>query len=122
MPEPTNAARELAATGTPGPWSAHDVSEWIDTSPTWEVYFIAPEGDPIVGGEEVAVANYVEEADADKIARAVNALGPLGDLLDAIEDHTSKGGIWSCSGRTDWCTCITQLAHAVEAALRGEQP
>lgn len=67
----------LASAATPGPWRANDASEWLTTGPTWEVVFTGPADDPLVAGEDVALANYVEQADAEFIAAAREAVPAL---------------------------------------------
>lgn len=60
--------RERAEAAEQQPWRAYDVSEFISTSPTWEVGFTARDDEPLVGGQGVALANYIEKADAEHIA------------------------------------------------------
>lgn len=136
MSEPTNAARELAATGTPGPWSAHEGDlegktplDYIatllrnreqDGTTTGRLFLmLAPNDiDPECGAEVVPATTGDgprSEANAVKIARAVNALGPLGDLLDALESAYPSSAL-------QWRGPISDARRAAEAALRGEQP
>lgn len=51
---------------SPGPWSAQDVAQWIETGPSYEINYVPADG--ICAGERVALANYLEEADAVYIA------------------------------------------------------
>lgn len=117
MSEPTNAARELAATGTPEPWSAEVFpAETVDGVP-W----------PAFAEVEPSVASGADPTDALKITRLVNALGPLGDLLDALVWHRPKPSLFSDSEVCylcgyNWPCPIATARDAVEAALRGEQP
>lgn len=104
------------------PWQAADVSEWITANPTWEVQFVAPADEPLVGGETVAVANYVERADAQLIAAAVNALPGLLDALDranALADEFESEIDWS-DGRSSygdneaWASAARRLRAALD--------
>lgn len=141
MPEPTNAARELAATGTPRPWSAHEGDlegktplDYIatllrkreqDGTTTGRLFLmLAPNDiDPECGAEVVPATTGDgprSEANAVKIARAINALGPLGDLREHIQRAPSIAD--SLRDWHLWYVRLVELSDAVEAALRGEQP
>ncbi len=147
MPEPTNAARELAATGTQGPWSAHEGDlegktplDYIatllrnreqDGTTTGRLFLmLAPNDiDPECGAEVVPATTGDgprSEANAVKIARAVNALGPWADYDDAVLAYMRHQTV--CTDGPE-CRALMELwddfcfkRDAVEAALRGEQP
>ncbi len=116
MPEPTNAARELAATGTQGPWHTHS-PHCYSTADDGLLIFGADCEWPITpaGGEHRD--DGVNAADALKITRAVNALGPLGDLLEVVADLLAYGGALEA---WDGWPRFEEASDAVEAALRGE--
>lgn len=120
MSEPTNAARELAATGTPEPWARFEEHGRDYTDEAWSVVGV------ITGTRYVALTHPTgsdhedHEADAEKIASAVNALGPLGDLREHIQRAPSIAD--SLRDWHLWYARLVELSDAVEAALRGEQP
>ena len=73
MPEPTNAALELAATGTPGPWVV---------TPTQYGPTVDDRDGGMIFVESYGITWTPNHADAFKITRLVNALGPLGDAFE----------------------------------------
>lgn len=136
-----NSARDLAATGIPGPWTAHEgdleggtLVDYVTTlfanrnndgTSTGRLFLtLAPNDIDPENGAEVIPAMTGDgpraEQNAAKIVRAVNALGPLGNLLDTVAaDHrqfrescVNCGGTWPCE--------YAAARDAVEAALRGE--
>ena len=102
-----NAARDLANTGTPGPWTAHQgdleggtMLDYVatllrnrdDGTSTGRLYLtigrndIDPEnGDTVVPALTGDGPN--AEANAVKLVRAVNALPAIADLLDMLDGH-----------------------------------
>jgi|JI10StandDraft_1071094.scaffolds.fasta_scaffold921141_2 hypothetical protein len=114
MSDRPNPARELADSGTPGPWriTQRDTGNWID----------AGEYDEVLAPEQVECMAYcyggssaieMSDTDAAKIVRAVNALPAIADLLDAIE------GVSPVRRTHSWGS-VVNAAAAVEAALRGD--
>lgn len=83
--------RGRAAAATPGPWRANDAGHRIATTPTWEVVFTGPDDEPLVAGEDVALANYIENVDAHHIAswHPTVALA-VAILLDASADEAER--------------------------------
>lgn len=111
-----NAARDLAATGTPGPWAVVD-----NMGEPWDTPICAGNGDYLGCSPDDGVRAGFDDADAAKIVRAVNALGPLGDLLDATRTHRKRARLNACVVCDFPWPCPTSFARdAVEAALRGE--
>ena len=103
----SNPAHDLAATGTPAPWTAPESASWE------RAIRCEPQEN---GRRRVGQIAFVD--DAVKIARAVNALGPLGDLLDALEsDHDPLDCLAECRPNCP----INAARHAVVAALTGDE-
>lgn len=141
-----NPARDLAAIGTPGPWSAHEGDleggtplDYIATllrnrerdGTTTGRLFLTLGGndeDPELGAELVTATTGdgpSAEANAVRIARAVNALPALADLLDAVDAVGHREGWHGWAGLCSECSspwpCPTYAAaERVKAALRGE--
>lgn len=132
-----NPARDLAAIGTPGPWSAHEGDleggtplDYIATllrnrerdGTTTGRLFLTLGGndeDPELGAELVTATTGdgpSAEANAVRIARAVNALPALADLLDAIEWLDQEAD----NDRRRWIENTLAAAERVKAALRGD--
>ena len=109
-----NPARELADSGTPGPWN-------VDIQWPADIQSVNGRMTATTGG----MAN--GRSNAAKIVRAVNALPAIADLLDAIREHRVGATIYGttecdCSRASDdgQCPTVDAAADAVEAALRGE--
>jgi len=142
-----NPARDLAAIGTPGPWSAHEGDleggtplDYIATllrnrerdGTTTGRLFLTLGGndeDPELGAEMVTATTGdgpSAEANAVRIARAVNALPALADLLDALDDVEHRES-WTVDARyciacaRPWPCPTYTAAERVKAALRGDE-
>lgn len=142
-----NPARDLAAIGTPGPWSAHEGDleggtplDYIATllrnrerdGTTTGRLFLTRGGndeDPELGAELVTATTGdgpSAEANAVRIARAVNALPALADLLDALDDVEHRES-WTVDARyciacaRPWPCPTYTAAERVKAALRGDE-
>ena len=140
-------ARDLAAIGTPGPWSAHEGDleggtplDYIATllrnrerdGTTTGRLFLTLGGndeDPELGAELVTATTGdgpSAEANAVRIARAVNALPALADLLDAVDDVEHRES-WTVDARyciacaRPWPCPTYTAAERVKAALRGDE-
>lgn len=112
-----NAARDLAATGTPGAWELSKPASgdpWIEQ--------VGLTGNAVLEHEQVDCMSYcyggssrynLSDADALKIVRAVNALPAIADLLDAIDNIGTPATSWPN---------IAAARDAVAAALTGETP
>lgn len=119
-----NAAHDLAATGTPGPWRLSlgaSGTNWIDAGDYDEVLAPAPaECMAYCYGGSSRID--LSDADAAKIVTTVNALEPLGDLLDATDAM-----IAACEARAGtktWAAhkerkALSAARDAVVAALGG---
>lgn len=136
-----NAARVLAGQGTPGPWSAHEgdleggtILDYLatvlgnrekDGTTTGRLFLTLGRNDidPENGAEVVPAMTGdgpSAEANAHKIALAVNALPLLADLLDAVAEIerylppplVEKDSLWAD---------VLRARDALDAALRGEQ-
>lgn len=112
----SNPARDLAATGTPGPWHAViDPDEPSDTPIADDNgYLCVSPDDGVRGGHSLA--------DALKIVRAVNALPAIADLLDAID---ALGDVTPAANQWDVVLiegAVFAASDAVAAALTGETP
>ena len=108
----SNPAHDLAATGTPAPWTAPESASWE------RAIRCEPQEN---GRRRVGQIAFVD--DAVKIARAVNALGPLGDLLDAAYEHRADNLDYcrECVGGVPIHKCrIAAARDAVVAALTGD--
>ncbi len=108
-----NPARELADSGTPGPWQVGEI-----------VPGVFAEHIPAYTDIEPCIAGGIDPTDAAKIVRAVNALPAIADLLDAIEAlrvHIAAHQCgWTCNTRAHLYIRLHVARDAVEAALRGD--
>ena len=104
-----NAARDLANTGTPGPWKRGE-------------YAIRTLQPGLPSASIVAAFHYT--ADGTKIARAVNVLPLVADLLDALQEEDEHrvecAACVGCTpGNTLWIVAMV-AREQLTAALRGE--
>ena len=114
-----NAARDLAATGTPGPWETWKMP---DEGPSkWTMHGVAVPGDEMGHRGEFMFAD-----DAEKATCAVNALPAWADYDDAVMAYLKHQT--GCHIPT-WCPDLARLwreftaaRDAVAAALTGETP
>ena len=130
----SNPAHALAATGTPGPWTAHEgdleggtVIDYLatlvgnreaDGTTTRRLFLTqAPNNiDPERGAMVVPCTTGDgpnSEANAVKLARAVSALGPLGDYDDAVMAYLKHQA--ECTHGPD-CSTLDRLWRGLTAA------
>lgn len=106
MSDVDNPARDLAATGTPGPWR-------LDGLLAGQVWLSA---------DCARTIGYTTRAtDAEKAARAVNALPAIADLLDATRVHDGDDFCAVCPQPVHIDDCPIAIARdRVAAALTGD--
>lgn len=145
MSDRPNPARELADSGTPGPWADREgdleggtLLDYVSTlfanrddgTSTGRLFLALAHNtvDPEKGATVVPAMTGDgphSEANATKIVRAVNALPAIADLLSVISGHVAcdccpdDPRCLAC-GSGDWPCSTARAREAVEAALRGD--
>lgn len=120
-----NAARDLANTGTPGPWSYYEDHGRDITDEGWSLVGAAVADRLILLTYPTGSEHEDVEADATKTVRAVNALPAIADLLSVLSGHVAcdccpdDPRCLAC-GSGEWPCATARARDAVEAALRGE--
>ena len=122
-----NAARDLAATGTPGPWELSKPSgdPWIEQTGLTGGTVLEPERVDCMAYCYGGSSRYnLSDDDAAKIVAAVNALPLVADLLDALQEEDEHrvecAACVGCTpGNTLWIVAMV-AREQLTAALRGE--
>lgn len=112
-----NAARDLAAIGTPGPWR-HGSWLYREVRAGENGFLVAEAHNDGWSDDE----RDHRDGDATKIVRAVNALPAIADLLDTIDAAIEGADVWGTCGH-EWADLkkFATARDAVAAALTGEE-